>query len=141
MFEFLSIKISNEVEIWNEDTVAKYLYDNVKGFDTNEVDIIKKNKINGLTLLQLTKDEMKEIELPFGIIKKIIDELNKIKNNTNNNGISTNNTNNTNPNNTPLRIKQKIIYPSFKRLDEVLNKYRINTMEIKLLPTFDIEKR
>lgn len=116
----------NDIETWDENSVVKYLQKNIKGFDISEVEIIINNKIDGLILLELTKDEMREIGLPYGIIKKIINELDIIKN--------------YNKSASAYRIKQKRNYSSFKKLDEILNKYGINTSEIKLIPNFDIEK-
>lgn len=68
---------------------------------------------------------MKEIGLPFGIVKKIINEFDIGRNNSK---ITT------------YRLKQIINYFSFKKLEEVLNKYIINLSEIKLLPSFDIDR-
>lgn len=117
----------DDLEIFDESTVIKYFKNNVRGFDIEESEIILNNKIDGSTLLEMTKDEMKDIGLPFGIIKKIIHELDIIKNNSKPVSAS--------------QLKQKRNYSSFKKLEEVIYKYGMDTSEIKLLPNFDIERR
>lgn len=78
----------------------------------------------------MSKYEMKDMGLQLGIIKKIRNELDVIKNNSKPTSV--------------LRSKQKINYSSFKKLDEVLHKYvinRVDTFEIKLLTDLNIESR
>lgn len=121
-----------EIEKWNIIQVIEYLKNNNElNIDNEDLEIIKRNKIDGKVLIQLTKKELKESGLSTGPVIKIskkIEDIKKYKTSTLPSLSSTFSTNK----------KTKRCYSSYKNIEEVFSKYRIKASHISRLPTFDI---
>lgn len=110
-----------QIKIWNTTFVIDFLKNNIEGgLDDEDLYIIEKNKIDGVSLLQLTEEKLEKF-LPLGPAIKIGSTIEKIKKNKK----ATHN-------------KTKRSFSSYKKLEEVFEKYKIKTTNISRLPSFNV---
>lgn len=114
----------SEIDKWSIAQVISYLKNDIdSSFDDEDISIIEKHKIDGNVLLHITKEEIKDTGLSIGPIVKIINVIEKIKRDR----ISAN-----------KKIKRS--YSSYKKIEEVFQKYNIKASNISRIPTFEIGK-
>lgn len=118
--DFCDITNMNE---WDERNVISHFQKYINGFNDEDAILIKKNRINGLSLLNLKENNLKDAGFAIGLSTSIFAEIQRMKR---------------------LRKalrkkqKQKNTFSSYRKLEDVLNKYGITISDISSLPAFNI---